>query len=140
MSNVIQMLEAEQMQAVKALPDFAPGDTVIVQVKVKEGDRVRVQSYEGVVIAKSNRGLNSSFTVRKISHGVGVERVFQNYSPVIDSVEVKRRGDVRRAKLYYMRDLSGKAARIREKLSGNNKQTNAEISVENDSSQEEGQA
>lgn len=140
MSNVIQMLEAEQMQAVKALPDFAPGDTVVVQVKVKEGDRVRVQSYEGVVIAKSNRGLNSSFTVRKISHGVGVERVFQNYSPVIDSVEVKRRGDVRRAKLYYMRDLSGKAARIREKLSGNNKQANAEMPTENDSSQEEGQA
>jgi len=140
MSNVIQMLEAEQMQAVKALPDFAPGDTVVVQVKVKEGDRVRVQSYEGIVIAKSNRGLNSSFTVRKISHGVGVERVFQTYSPVIDSVEVKRRGDVRRAKLYYMRDLSGKAARIREKLSGNNKQANAEMPTENDSSQEEGQA
>lgn len=115
--NIIQTLEAEQMQKAKALPSFGPGDTVIVQVKVKEGDRVRVQSYEGVVIAKRNRGLNSSFTVRKISHGVGVERVFQSYSPMIDGVEVKRRGDVRRAKLYYMRELSGKAARIKEKLS-----------------------
>jgi large subunit ribosomal protein L19 len=116
-NNVIQMLENEQMQAVKALPSFAPGDTIIVQVKVKEGERVRVQSYEGVVIAKRNRGLNSSFTVRKISHGVGVERVFQTFSPAIESVELKRRGDVRRAKLYYMRELSGKAARIKEKLS-----------------------
>jgi large subunit ribosomal protein L19 len=105
------------MQAAsKNIPDFAPGDTVIVQVKVKEGERVRVQSFEGVVIAKRNRGLNSAFTVRKISHGVGVERVFQTYSPMIDGVEVKRRGEVRRAKLYYMRELSGKAARIREKL------------------------
>lgn len=121
MTNVIQMLETE-MQAGKIIPNFAPGDTVIVQVKVKEGERVRLQSYEGVVIAKRNRGLNSSFTVRKISHGVGVERVFQSYSPMIDSVEIKRRGDVRRAKLYYMRDLSGKAARIREKLTTNNKQ------------------
>ncbi len=120
------MLETEQMQAVKALPNFAPGDTVIVQVKVKEGDRVRVQSYEGVVIAKKSRGLNSSFTVRKISHGVGVERVFQTYSPMIDGVELKRRGDVRRAKLYYMRGLSGKAARIKEKLASNNKQMEAE--------------
>ncbi len=121
MSNIIQILEAEQMQAVKALPSFAPGDTVVVQVKVKEGDRVRVQSFEGIVIAKRNRGLNSAFTVRKISHGVGVERVFQTYSPIIDNVEVKRRGDVRRAKLYYMRNLSGKAARIKEKLSLNTK-------------------
>lgn len=112
--NIIQMLEAEQMQ--KTLPEFAPGDTVVVQVKVKEGDRVRVQSYEGVVIARRNRGLNSSFTVRKISHGVGVERVFQSFSPMIESVELKRRGDVRRAKLYYMRELSGRAARIKEKL------------------------
>lgn len=120
MTNVIQILEAEQMQAVKAMPDFAPGDTVVVQVKVKEGERVRVQSYEGVVIAKKNRGLNSSFTVRKISHGVGVERVFQSYSPMIDSVELKRRGDVRRAKLYYMRELSGRAARIKEKLAATN--------------------
>ena len=115
--NIIQTLEAEQMQAGKALPTFGPGDTIVVQVKVKEGDRVRVQSFEGVVIAKRNRGLNSAFTVRKISHGVGVERVFQTYSPIIDGVEVKRRGDVRRAKLYYMRNLSGKAARIKEKLS-----------------------
>ena len=114
--NIIQILDAEQMQASKALPNFGPGDTIVVQVKVKEGDRVRVQSYEGIVIAKRNRGLNSAFTVRKISHGVGVERVFQTYSPIIDSVEVKRRGAVRRAKLYYMRELSGKAARIKEKL------------------------
>ena len=121
MSNVIEMLEAEQMQAAKKLPDFSPGDTIIVQVKVKEGERVRLQSYEGVVIAKRNRGLNSAFTVRKISHGVGVERVFQTYSPVIESVELKRRGDVRRAKLYYMRELSGKAARIKEKLTGTSK-------------------
>lgn len=131
MNNVIKMLDAEQMQAARPLPDFAPGDTVVVQVKVKEGDRVRVQSYEGVVIAKSNRGLNSSFTVRKISHGVGVERVFQTYSPTIDGVELKRRGDVRRAKLYYMRDLSGRAARIKEKLSLNNKQ-NSDDAAPND--------
>jgi large subunit ribosomal protein L19 len=117
MSNIIKILDAEQMQAVKTLPNFAPGDTIVVQVKVKEGDRVRVQSFEGIVIAKRNRGLNSAFTVRKISHGVGVERVFQTYSPIIDNVEVKRRGDVRRAKLYYMRNLSGRAARIKEKLS-----------------------
>ncbi len=124
MSNIIQMLEAEQMQNAKPLPPFGPGDTVVVQVKVKEGDRVRLQSYEGVVIAKRNRGLNSSFTVRKISHGVGVERVFQTYSPAVDSVELKRRGDVRRAKLYYMRKLSGKAARIKEKLAVNTKTAN----------------
>ncbi len=121
--NIIQVLETEQMQAAKALPAFGPGDTVVVQVKVKEGERVRVQSFEGVVIAKRNRGLNSAFTVRKISHGVGVERVFQTYSPIIDGVEVKRRGDVRRAKLYYMRNLSGRAARIKEKLNLNNKST-----------------
>ncbi len=120
MSNVMQSLESELMQNVKPLPAFSPGDTVIVQVKVKEGDRSRLQSFEGVVIAKRNRGYHSSFTVRKISHGVGVERVFQAFSPVIDSVEVKRRGDVRRAKLYYMRELSGKAARIKEKLVFNN--------------------
>jgi large subunit ribosomal protein L19 len=119
--NIIQILENEQMQAAKALPSFAPGDTIVVQVKVKEGERVRIQSYEGVVIAKRNRGLNSAFTVRKISHGVGVERVFQTYSPIIDGVEVKRRGDVRRAKLYYMRNLSGRAARIKEKLNVSNK-------------------
>ena len=120
MTNVIQVLENEQMQG-KIIPDFSPGDTVVVQVKVKEGDRVRLQSYEGVVIAKRNRGFNSAFTVRKISHGVGVERVFQTYSPMVDSIELKRRGDVRRAKLYYMRQLAGKAARIKEKLRLNNK-------------------
>lgn len=116
MSNIIQILEAEQMQAARKLPEFSPGDTILVQVKVKEGDRVRLQSFEGVVIAKRDRGFNSAFTVRKIAHGVGVERVFQTYSPMIEGVELKRRGDVRRAKLYYMRELSGKAARIREKL------------------------
>jgi large subunit ribosomal protein L19 len=116
-NKIMQAVEADFAKAAKALPSFEPGDTVIVQVKVKEGERTRTQSYEGVVIAKRNRGYHSSFTVRKISHGVGVERVFQACSPTIDSVEVKRRGDVRRAKLYYMRDLSGKAARIKEKLS-----------------------
>ncbi|HEX5788461.1 MAG TPA: 50S ribosomal protein L19, partial [Woeseiaceae bacterium] len=98
------------------LPDFAPGDTVVVQVKVKEGDRERLQAFEGIVIAKRNRGLNSSFTVRKISHGEGVERIFQTYSPVVDSVELKRRGNVRRAKLYYLRGRTGKKARIKEKI------------------------
>lgn len=121
--NIIQTLNQEQMQG-KVIPAFVAGDTVVVNVKVKEGERVRLQSFEGIVIAKSNRGLNSSFTVRKISHGVGVERVFQTYSPVVDNIEVKRRGDVRRAKLYYMRELSGKAARIKEKLSVSNKQNN----------------
>ena len=119
MNNIIQIIEQEQMT--KKIPTFGPGDTVIVYVKVKEGERSRLQSFEGIVIAKRNRGFNSSFTVRKISHGVGVERVFQTHSPVVDSVEVKRRGDVRRAKLYYMRDLSGKAARIKEKLAGTGK-------------------
>jgi len=113
-NKIIQMLEAEQMN--KEIPTFAPGDTVVVQVKVKEGDRQRLQAFEGVVIAKRNRGLNSAFTVRKISNGVGVERTFQTYSPLVDSLAVKRRGDVRKAKLYYLRDLSGKAARIKEKL------------------------
>ena len=113
-NKIIQMLEAEQMN--KEIPAFAPGDTIIVQVKVKEGDRSRLQAFEGVVIGKRNRGLNSAFTVRKISNGVGVERTFQTYSPLIDSVTLKRRGDVRKAKLYYLRDLSGKAARIKEKL------------------------
>jgi large subunit ribosomal protein L19 len=111
---IIQRIEAEQMN--KEIPDFGPGDTVVVQVKVKEGTRERLQAYEGVVIGKRNRGLNSAFTVRKISHGVGVERSFQTYSHQVDSVSVKRRGDVRQAKLYYLRDLSGKAARIKEKL------------------------
>lgn len=115
-NKIIQSLETEYMKSVKSLPAFEAGDTVIVQVNIKEGERSRVQSYEGVVIAKRNRGYNSAFTVRKISHGVGVERVFLSSSPAIESVQVKRRGDVRRAKLYYMRDLSGRAARIKEKL------------------------
>lgn len=114
MSNVIDAINAEQMD--KTIPDFRPGDTVVVQVRVVEGQRERLQAFEGVVIARKNRGLNSSFTVRKISHGEGVERVFQTYSPIIDSVEIKRRGRVRRAKLYYLRGREGKAARIREKL------------------------
>ena len=114
MSNIIEQLEAEQMN--RKLPDFGAGDTVVVKVKVKEGKNERLQAYEGVVIAKKNRGLNSSFTVRKISHGEGVERVFQTYSTSIDSVEVKRHGKVRRAKLYYLRERQGKSARIKEKL------------------------
>ena len=114
MPNIIQELEKKQLRS--DLPDFSPGDTLVVQVKVKEGSRERLQAFEGVVIAMKNRGLNSSFTVRKISHGEGVERVFQTHSPLIGSVEVKRRGDVRRAKLYYMRGRSGKAARIKEKI------------------------
>jgi len=114
MSNIIAQLEAEQMG--KEIPAFAPGDTVVVQVRVKEGERSRLQAFEGVVIAKRNRGLNSAFTVRKISSGTGVERTFQSYSPLIESIQVKRRGDVRKAKLYYLRALSGKAARIKEKL------------------------
>lgn len=115
MSNIIEQLEQEQMR--KDIPEFGPGDTVTVQVKVKEGNRERLQAFEGVVIAKRNRGLNSAFTVRKISHGEGVERVFQTHSTSIGSIKVKRRGDVRRAKLYYLRELSGKSARIKEKLS-----------------------
>jgi large subunit ribosomal protein L19 len=114
MSNIIEQLDKEQMQ--RELPDFSPGDTVVVQVKVKEGNRERLQAFEGVVIARRNRGLNSAFTVRKISHGEGVERVFQTYSPAIAGIQVKRRGDVRRAKLYYLRDRTGKAARIKEKV------------------------
>lgn len=113
-NKLIAELDAEQMK--KEIPEFSPGDTVLVQVKVVEGDRERLQSYEGVVIAIRNRGLNSAFTVRKISHGVGVERTFQTYSPMVESVTLKRRGDVRKAKLYYLRELSGKAARIKEKL------------------------
>ncbi|GJL83079.1 MAG: 50S ribosomal protein L19 [marine bacterium B5-7] len=114
MSNIIQELDNEQLKS--DIPDFSPGDTVRVQVRVKEGERERLQAYEGVVIAKKNRGLNSSFTVRKISYGEGVERVFQTHSPIVASIEVRRRGDVRRAKLYYLRGLSGKAARIKEKI------------------------
>lgn len=113
-NKIIQQLEAEQMN--KEIPEFAPGDTVVVQVRVREGDRQRLQAYEGVVIGKRNRGLNSAFTVRKISSGVGVERTFQTYSPLVDSITVKRRGDVRKAKLYYLRSRSGKSARIKEKL------------------------
>ncbi|ANB17641.1 50S ribosomal protein L19 [Dokdonella koreensis] len=119
MSNIIQQFEAAQMT--RTLPAFSPGDTVVVNVKVKEGNRERVQAYEGVVIAKKNAGLNSAFTVRKISHGTGVERVFQSHSPTIDSVVVKRHGKVRGAKLYYLRGLEGKAARIKEDLSAHSK-------------------
>jgi large subunit ribosomal protein L19 len=113
-NSIISQLNAEQMD--KELPEFAPGDTVVVQVKVKEGGRERLQAFEGVVIGKRNRGLNSAFTVRKISHGVGVERTFQTYSRLLESIEVKRRGDVRQAKLYYLRERSGRSARIKEKL------------------------
>lgn len=113
-NSIISELEAEQMD--KDLPEFAPGDTIVVQVKVKEGNRERLQAFEGVVIGKRNRGLNSAFTVRKISHGVGVERTFQTFSRLLDSITVKRRGDVRQAKLYYLRERSGKSARIKEKL------------------------
>ena len=115
MSNIIEQLEQEQMK--QDIPDFSTGDTVVVQVKVKEGNRERLQAFEGVVIARRNRGLNSAFTVRKISHGEGVERIFQTHSPSIASIQVKRKGDVRRAKLYYLRERSGKSARIKEKLS-----------------------
>ncbi len=114
MSKIIQEIEQEQLK--KDVPDFGAGDTVVVHVRVKEGTRERLQAYEGVVIAKRNRGLNSAFTVRKISHGEGVERVFQTHSPAVADITVKRRGDVRRAKLYYLRERSGKAARIKEKI------------------------
>ncbi len=115
MSNIINAINAEQMG--REVPKFGPGDTVVVSVKVKEGERERIQAFEGVVIAVRNRGLDSAFTVRKISYGEGVERVFQTYSKMVDNIEVKRRGDVRRAKLYYLRNLRGKSARIKEKLS-----------------------
>ena len=113
-NSIISQIEAEQMN--KEIPEFGPGDTVVVQVKVKEGARERLQAFEGVVLGKRNRALNSAFTVRKISHGIGVERTFQTYSPLVESIKVKRRGDVRQAKLYYLRELSGRAARIKEKL------------------------
>lgn len=113
-NKIIEALDNEQLKA--DIPEFAPGDTVVVQVKVREGNRERLQAFEGVVIGKRNRGLNSAFTVRKISHGVGVERTFQSHSPIIASISVKRRGDVRQAKLYYLRDLAGRAARIKEKV------------------------
>lgn len=112
LANTVQQLESEQKR--NDLPDFKAGDTVVVQIKVAEGERERLQAYEGIVIAKRNRGLNSAFTVRKVSHGEGVERVFQTHSPLIAGIEVKRKGSVRRAKLYYLRKLQGKAARIRE--------------------------
>ena len=114
MSNIIDEIEREQM--VDDIPEFAPGDTVVVRVRVREGSRERLQAFEGVVIAIRNRGLNSAFTVRKVSHGEGVERVFQTHSPALAGIEVKRRGDVRRAKLYYLRERSGQSARIKEKL------------------------
>lgn len=114
MSTIIDEINQEQTQ--REIPDFSPGDTVVVNIWVREGDRQRLQAFEGVVIARRNRGLNSAFTVRKISHGTGVERVFQTYSPLIESIKVKRRGRVRRAKLFYLRNLEGKAARIKEKL------------------------
>ncbi len=114
MTNIIQELNQQQLK--KKIPEFYSGDTVVVQVKVKEGNRERLQAFEGVVIAKRNRGLNSAFTVRKISHGEGVERVFQTHSPMISSIKVKRKGNVRRAKLYYLRGRTGKAARIKEKI------------------------
>lgn len=113
-NKIIQELESEQLK--KDVPEFRPGDTVVVQVKVTDGDRERLQAYEGVVIGIRNRGINSAFTVRKISHGVGVERTFQTHSKQVESITVKRRGDVRQAKLYYLRELAGKAARIKEKL------------------------
>ena len=123
MADIIQLLEQEEIARLgKTIPNFAPGDTVVVGVNVVEGTRKRVQFYEGVVISKRNRGLNSAFTVRKISSGEGVERTFQTYSPLIASIELKRRGDVRRAKLYYLRERSGKSARIREKLDAREKE------------------
>ena len=122
--NKLQQFEADQIK--RELPEFGPGDTIVVNVKVKEGNRERVQAYEGVVIAKKNRGLNSAFTVRKMSHGFGVERVFQSHSPAIDSVVVKRHGKVRGAKLYYLRGLEGKKARIKEDLGANAADNDAE--------------
>jgi len=132
MANIIEMLEKEEIARLgKNIPSFAPGDTVVVGVNVVEGTRKRVQAYEGVVIAIRNRGLNSSFIVRKISSGEGVERTFQTYSPLIASIEVKRRGDVRRSKLYYLRERSGKSARIKEKLKARDKEVMApEVAAE----------
>lgn len=136
--NIIEQLEAEEIKRLnKEIPDFSPGDTIIVNVNVVEGDRKRVQAYEGVVIAKRNRGLNSAFTVRKISSGEGVERTFQTYSPLISSIEIKRRGAVRRAKLYYLRDRAGKSARIREKLPARLGSTTNSTPVEQDAAASE---
>lgn len=132
MANIIEQLEKEEIARLgKTIPNFAPGDTVVVGVNVVEGTRKRVQAYEGVVIAKRNRGLNSSFIVRKISSGEGVERTFQTYSPLIASIEVKRRGDVRRSKLYYLRERSGKSARIKEKLQSRDREVMAPEAAEN---------
>ncbi len=131
MANIIEQLEKEEIARLgKTIPNFAPGDTVVVGVNVVEGTRKRVQAYEGVVIAKRNRGLNSSFIVRKISSGEGVERTFQTYSPLIASIEVKRRGDVRRSKLYYLRERSGKSARIKEKLQSRDREVMAPEAAE----------
>ena len=131
MANIIEMLEKEEIERLgKTIPNFAPGDTVVVGVNVVEGTRKRVQAYEGVVIAIRNRGLNSSFIVRKISSGEGVERTFQTYSPLIASIEVKRRGDVRRSKLYYLRERSGKSARIKEKLQARDREVMAPEAAE----------
>ena len=125
--DLIRKIEQEEITRMgRSIPDFAPGDTVVVNVNVVEGDRKRVQAYEGVVVARRNRGLNSSFVVRKISSGEGVERTFQTYSPLIASIELKRRGDVRRAKLYYLRKRSGKSARIREKLESGDKSSESQ--------------
>ena len=136
--NLIEQLEQEEIARLgKVVPPFSPGDTVVVQVKVKEGTRERLQAYEGVVIAKRNRGLNSAFTVRKISSGEGVERTFQTYSPLISSIEIKRRGAVRRAKLYYLRDRAGKSARIREKLPARLGSTTNSAPVEQDAAASE---
>ena len=135
MSKIIQQIEAEQLK--KDLPEFRPGDTVAVQVEVKEGTRTRMQAYEGVVIAIKSRGINSSFTVRKISHGEGVERVFQTHSPVIKGIEVKRRGDVRQAKLYYLRGLTGKGARIKERLQLKNEGQGASQAESSDQSSDQ---
>ena len=129
-SKIIQTLEQEEIARLnKKIPNFASGDTVVVQVKVKEGTRERLQAYEGIVIAKKNRGLNSAFTVRKISAGEGVERTFQTYSPLVDTIEVKRRGAVKRAKLYYLRDRSGKSARIKEKLAARGTTHKHEVAI-----------
>lgn len=127
-NRIIAELEGEQMS--REVPDFGPGDTLVVQVKVKEGNRERLQAFEGVVIGVRSRGLNSAFTLRKISHGVGVERTFQTYSPLIDSITVKRRGDVRQAKLYYLRERSGRSARIREKITRGARATRAAATAE----------
>ena len=133
MQHIIGQLEQEQIKG-KKISSFSAGDTIVVKVKIKEGDRERLQAYEGIVIAKKNRGINSSFTVRKISHDEGVERVFQTYSPQIESVQLKRRGDVRKAKLYHLRELSGRKARIREKIvQKNDKEQTAEPATTTDS-------